>query len=156
SFLKTMNKKKFTYLREIELKYKIKKVESNVIGNVATDPETVVNLFSDLQNETKEKLIAINLDSRNKILCFEVVAIGSVGAIHLRPMEVFRTSILVNAHGIIIIHNHPSGDPKPSQDDIEFTEKLKRISKDLGLFFFDHIIVGIDSYYSFAQDELNQ
>jgi DNA repair protein RadC len=144
--------KRVAYLREVELKYKIKKVESEIIGRVASDPKAVVALFADLQNEAKEKLIAVNLDAKNKILCFEVVAIGSVSAIHLRPIEVFRTSIPLNAYGLIIVHNHPSGDPKPSRDDLEFTQKLKRISDDLGLILFDHIIVGFESYYSFAEE----
>lgn len=146
------NKKKSAVLREVKLKYTFRKIKSEVIGSQATDPAGVVRLFSDLQNETKEKLIAVNLDARSKILCFEVVAIGSVSAIHLRPMEVFRTSILVNASGLIVIHNHPSGDPKPDKEDIAFTEKLERIAADLGLALVDHIIVGHQRFYSFASD----
>jgi len=148
------DKRKHTYLREVEIKYKFKKVESRAIGSTVTNPKAVVKLFADLQNETKEKLIAICLDAKNKIICFEVVALGSVEAIHARPMEIFRTAILVNAHSIIVIHNHPSGDPAPSSNDILFTEKLTRISSDLGLTFYDHIIVGLKSYFSFADERL--
>lgn len=144
--------KKYSYLKEIEIKYRIKKVKDGVIGNKIIDPSMVIKLFSDLQNDSKEKIIAVNLDARNKILCFEIVAIGSVAAIYLRPMEVFRTSILVNASGIIVIHNHPSGDPKPSHDDRKLTDTLIRISNDLGLKFHDHIIIGIEKYYSFSSN----
>jgi len=147
------NNKKYSYLREIEIKYKYKKVENNVIGNKVINASTIVKLFSDLQNDSKEKMITVNLDSRNKILCFEVIAIGSVKAIYLRPMEAFRTSILVNADGIIILHNHPSGDPKPSSDDIKFTQNLKVITNSLGLKFHDHIIIGLERYYSFINDD---
>lgn len=145
--------KKYSYLREIELKYKYKKVANNVIGNQAINAATVVKLFSDLQNESKEKLITVNLDSRNHILCFEVICIGSVNAIYLRPMEAFRTTIPINASGVIIIHNHPSGDPAPTKEDHEFTDKLIRISSDLGLKFHDHIIIGLKKYYSFVNDD---
>lgn len=147
-------KRNQTYLKEVEIKYKIKKVNDKAIGHKVTSPKVVAELFSDLQNETKEKLIAINLDAKNKILCFEVVAIGSVASIYLRPMEVFRTSIMVNAYGLIVVHNHPSGEDEPSSEDIEFTKRLKRISDDLGLNFYDHIIIGLESYYSFAEKNL--
>lgn len=142
------------YLREVELKYKITEVESDVIGGDAGSSSNVFQLFSDLQNETKEKFITINLDTHDKIICFEVVAIGSLKAIHARPMEVFRTSFMVNAASAIVVHNHPSGDPSPSQADIHFTQKLINLSKDMGLRFYDHVIIGTDQYYSFADSGL--
>lgn len=145
---------KRAYLREVEIKYKLKKVESEVVGLEATDPDAVVQLFSDLRNDSKEKLIAISLDARNKILCFEVVAIGSVDTISLRPGELFRTAIVFNAISVIAVHNHPSGDPKPTQADRDFTKKLEAAAGTLGIQFLDHIIVGADGYFSFASEGL--
>lgn len=142
------------YLREVELKYKITEVDSDVIGGDAGSSAHVYQLFSDLQNDTKEKFITINLDSHDKIICFEVVAIGSVKAIHARPMEVFRTSIMVNAASSIVVHNHPSGDPTPSQADTHFTQKLINLSREMGLRFLDHVIIGTDRYYSYADSGL--
>ncbi len=147
------NSKKHTFLREIEIKYKYKKVSDEKIGNRIFKMGTVVQLFSDLQNETKEKLIGVNLDVKNKIICFEVIAIGSVKSIYSRPMEVVRTSILVNADGIILLHNHPSGDPEPSSDDIKFTQDLKDLTKIMGFKFHDHLIIGIELYYSFTYND---
>jgi len=144
----------YTYLREIEIKFKNRKVAKKAIDSAVYCPEVVVELFRDLQNETKEKLIAVNLDAKNKIICFEVVTIGSVSTIFARPIEVFRTSILVNASSIVLVHNHPSGEPRPSGDDIAFTKRIKRISDDLGLRFCDHIIIGFNNYYSFANEGL--
>lgn len=138
------------YLREIEVRYKTSEIESDIIGQSITGSAAVAGLFADLQDETKEKFIVINLDTKNKILCFEVVAIGTVNSIHMRPMEVFRTSILVNAASAIVMHNHTSGNPQPSEADIEFTRKLYRIAKDLGLIMLDHVIIGIDRHYSFT------
>ncbi|WP_303905239.1 JAB domain-containing protein [Thiohalomonas denitrificans] len=137
------------YLREVELKYKITEVESDVIGGDAGSSSQVYQLFSDLQNETKEKFITINLDTKNRVVCFEVVAIGSLNAIHARPMEVFRTSIMVNAASAIVVHNHPSGDPNPSQADIHFTQRLVNLSQEMGLNLIDHVIIGTGKYYSF-------
>jgi DNA repair protein RadC len=85
------------YLREVELRYRISEIDSEAIGEKVTSSETIMQLFGDLQNETKEKLIAISLDSQHKILCFEIVAIGSIKSIYLRPMEVFRSAIVLNA-----------------------------------------------------------
>jgi len=144
----------YTYLREIEIKFKNKKVAKKTLDTPVYCPEIVVELFRGLQNETKEKLIAVNLDAKNKIICFEVVAIGSVSTIFARPIEVFRTAILVNACSIVLVHNHPSGEPRPSGDDITFTKRIKRISDDLGLRFCDHIIIGFNTYYSFANEGL--
>jgi DNA repair protein RadC len=138
-------------LREIEVRYKTTEVDDAKVNKRITGAKTVVDLFADLQNETKEKFIVVNLDTRGKIICFEVVAIGSVNAIYLRPMEVFRTSIIVNAASVVLVHNHPSGEPDPSAQDILFTEKCQRVADDLGLKLHDHVIIGYKSWYSFAE-----
>jgi DNA repair protein RadC len=150
----SLQENSMAYLKEIELKYKITEVDSDVIGSGASSSAQVYRLFQDLQNETKEKFITLNLDSHDKILCFEVVAIGSVKSIHARPMEVFRTSIMVNAASAIVIHNHPSGDPEPSQSDIQFTQKLVNLSTEMGLKLWDHVIIGTGRYHSFADSGL--
>lgn len=132
----------------------LREIESDIIGQAINGSTAVAKLFADLQDETKEKFIVINLDTKNKILCYEVVAIGNLNSIQMRPMEVSRTSILVNAASAIVMHNHTSGDPLPSSADVEFTRKLYRIAKDLGLKMLDHLIIGIDRYYSFTDEGL--
>ncbi len=91
---KTTSKKKVqkpTYLREIQIRYKKKRVKSDSpVGKKITDARLVFELFSDLQNEAKEKLITISLDVKLKIICFEVVAIGSINAVYSRPVEAIR------------------------------------------------------------------
>lgn len=119
-----------------------------------TDSGRVYELFQDLQNETKEKLITISLDIKLKIICFDIVAIGSIANVSLTPFETIRSSIALHAHGIILVHNHPSGDPKPSKEDITFTKKLKRVCNTGGLIFHDHIVIGDDKYFSFADKKL--
>ncbi|MEM6779768.1 MAG: JAB domain-containing protein [Planctomycetota bacterium] len=114
-----------------------------------TDPTVVVELFRDLQNETKEKLIAISVDAKLKIITFEVVSIGSVSAISLRPFEILRTPVVVNAFGVILVHNHPSGDPKPSAEDKKLTKTVAKLADSGGIAFHDHIIIGDDDHYSF-------
>lgn len=144
-----------TYLREIEIRFKKKRMSSKLsVGKPIVDAKQVYNLFRDLENEQKEKMITLHLDLKNKIICFEVVALGSLDAIYVRPMEILRSSFAVNAHAAVIIHNHPSGDPSPSENDKKVTKKLLQMSKDMGLLFIDHIIIGEDGYYSFSEKGL--
>gem|GEM_PF-790036 len=151
------NVKQPTYIREIELRYKKKKVKSDApVNGPLTDPQMVFDMFSDLQNEAKEKLITISLDTKLKIICFEVVALGSVNAVHTRPIEAIRGAIPLNPYGIIIVHNHPSGDPNPSSGDEKFTRNLLINTKSLGLEFYDHIIIGDGTYFSFTESGLMQ
>jgi len=143
------------YLKEVEIKYKIRKLKTDkYVGKQVLNSRIIARLFADLQNEAKEKFITVNLDTKSKILCFEVVAIGTVDAVYFRPMEAFRTTMMVNAHGAIVVHNHPSGDPEPSPEDVSLTEKLERIANDMGLKFHDHIIIGVAKYFSFKDEGL--
>lgn len=153
--LKSKRVKRPSYLREIQILYKQRRVssKSSPITSIRGASQ-VFELFSELQNETKEKLITINLDARLKIICFEVVAIGSVNTLLVKPFEVIRSSVALNAHGIIVVHNHPSGDSTPSSNDKKFTRALKKITDLGGLVFHDHIIIGQGDYYSFAKNQL--
>ena len=140
-----------TYLREVQITSKKKRVKNgSPVGKEVIDAQQVYELFQDLQNEQKEKMITLHLDAKNNIICFELAALGSLNAIYLRPMEVFRSSFAVNANAAIVIHNHPSGDPGPSGPDKELTEKLAELSKNMGMTFYDHIIIGEGEYFSFA------
>ena len=107
-----------------------------------------------MQNETKEKMIIISIDKNMKILCFKLVSMGSVAAVYARPFDVLRSAILVNARGIIIVHNHPSDDPTPSENDIKFTGEIMNDTNSGGLDFLDHIIIGDGKYVSFAEKGL--
>ena len=140
------------YLREIQIRYKKKRVKAgSPIGKRIAGAKQVFELFSDLQNDGKEKLVTISLDVRLKVICFEVVAIGSLCAVYARPVEMLRAAIPLNPYGIIVVHNHPSGEAEPSSEDKEFTKKLKRSTEDLGLVFHDHVIIGDGDYYSFVE-----
>ena len=144
-----------TYLREVEVRYKKRKVSSDsAVGKPIRGAKQIASLFADLQNEAKEKLVAISVDTKLKIICFEVVAIGSVKAIYLKPFEAIRASIAVNASGVILVHNHPSGDCKPGANDKRFTRAMKKIADLGGLDLHDHIIIGEDDFFSFAEEGL--
>lgn len=144
-----------TYLREIVIRYEKKKTGSkSPLGKQVQGARQIVQLFRDLQNEGKEKLIVVSLDSKLKILCFETVAVGSANVVYANPSEIFRSPVVINATGIVIIHNHPSGDPEPSDNDKDFTRRLRSATLTLGLELHDHIIVGHKDYFSFFEEGL--
>lgn len=152
---KSKNPKSPAYLREIVIRYEKKKVQSkSPLGKSVQGAKQIVKLFRDLQNEGKEKLIVISLDATLKIICFEVVAIGTVASVYSRRGEVIRTPIIVNAYGIVLVHNHPSGSTEPSDEDKEMTARLRFYAEDLGIHFHDHIIIGDENYFSFWEEGL--
>lgn len=142
---------KTKFLREINISYRKKSVDTDApIDKPLSDPAKVYELFSDLQNEMQEKLISIAVDTKLKIINFEVVAIGSVNAVAANPKDLFRSAVAIGAPGVIIVHNHPSGDPAPSDADRVFHERVLSTYKDLGIEFHDHVIIGDGRYYSFT------
>ena len=142
-----------TYLREFEIKFKKKRVSADApTGQPLTDPDIVAELFRDLQDESKEKIIAISLNVKMKIIAFEVVSIGSPKSVYAQPGEITRTPVMVAATGMIVVHNHPSGDPTPSEEDKDFTWHLTVACESLRIPLYDHVIIGEDDFYSFAAD----
>ena len=89
--------------------------------------------------------------SRNFELCFDRVSIGSLNQAIVHSREVFKTACLSNAAAVLLVHNHPTGDPTPSQEDIAITRRLKESGEILGIKVLDHIIVGDDEFLSFVE-----
>jgi len=110
----------------------------------------VFNLFSFLGNETKEVFIALHLDSKNRLLCLDHVSVGSLNASVVHPREVFKSVLLSSAAAVILLHNHPSGDPTPSREDLELTGRLREAGELLGIRVLDHVIIGSGCYVSLA------
>jgi DNA repair protein RadC len=95
-----------------------------------------------LAGEDREVFIAVNLDQTLKINSIHVVSIGTVNMSLVHPREVFKTAILSNASHIVLAHNHPSGNPEPSDEDIRMTSRLFQCGELLGIKVVDHIIIG--------------
>ena len=114
------------------------------------DPEAVVKAIrASIQDKAKEHLKLILLNPRNKIIGISTISIGTLNASLVHPREVFKDAIAHSAASVVLAHNHPSGDPEPSEDDIEITKKLVESGKILGIEVIDHIIIGKNDYYSF-------
>ena len=115
-----------------------------------TTPEQVFKAFRYLMQETKEYFLALHLDGKNKIICVDVVSIGSLNQSIVHPREVFKTALLSSAAAAILIHQHPSGDPAPSREDIAITKRLIEAGELLGIKILDHIIIG-NGYVSMVE-----
>lgn len=118
-----------------------------------TSPEQVFDTFSFLRQETKEYFYSIHLDGKNRICCVDEVSVGSLNQSVVHPREVFKTALLSSAAAIILLHNHPSGDPTPSREDMEITRRLREVGELIGVKVLDHIIIG-DSFVSFVSQAL--
>ncbi len=109
-------------------------------------------LWQYLADADREHFVVFLVDRKNKVIGFNPVSVGSLDAALVKPPEVFKAAILANTAAIICGHNHPSGDPKPSPEDRGLTKRLVDGGKLLGIQVLDHIIVGNDGYYSFADE----
>jgi DNA repair protein RadC len=139
-------------LREIGICYTFKEVESDILNQTLDSSEKVYQVFKFLSNKTKEHFIVVNLTNQHTIINYETVAIGTVNAVSLRPAEVLRSAILINAPAIILVHNHPSGNPKPSRSDIHFTRTIKQAAKHFDIEVLDHVVIGYQCFDRAVRD----
>ena len=99
----------------------------------------------------RERFIVAHLDAKHRPIGIEVVSVGSLTSSIVHPREVFKAAIVQNAAAVILCHNHPSGDPAPSAEDVAITRRLREAGELLGIRVLDHIIIGDDSsVYSFV------
>lgn len=104
-----------------------------------------------LEDKDREELVVCCLNTKNQPTAISTVSIGSLNASIVHPREVFKVAILSNAASIIVFHNHPSGEPTPSSEDISITTRLKECGKIIGIELMDHIIIGDDRYCSLKE-----
>jgi DNA repair protein RadC len=110
--------------------------------------------LKDLRNHKKEHFVVFYLDTRNQEIKREIISVGSLNANLVHPREVFEPAVRNLAAQIILAHNHPSGDPEPSEDDLEITKRLVESGKILGIDVVDHIIVTKNGFMSFKEKKL--
>ena len=115
-------------------------------------PQDSYELFKEYLGEVdREHFVVMCLDTKNQPTNISTVHIGSLNASIVHPREVMKTAILSNAASIICCHPHPSGDPAPSPEDIEVTERLAEAGKLIGIELLDHIIIGDDRFISLKE-----
>lgn len=107
-----------------------------------------------LAKESQEMMVCLYLNSSNELIHKQTVAVGSLNVLRVLPRDILFYAIKHNCNGIIIAHNHPEGAAKPSGEDIEFTRRITELSVQLGFDILDHVIIGKDGYFSFAEEGL--
>ena len=96
----------------------------------------------------REMFLALLLNARHELLRIETVSVGSLNASIVHPREVFRRAMLDSAAAVILAHNHPSGDPEPSDEDLIMTKRLAEVGELVGIAVLDHVIIAGDAYLS--------
>lgn len=116
------------------------------------DPKTVSNYYMEkLRHLNEEQVVAVFLNSKNCFICDKVISTGAVNKSIIPQRELFLYALNCSAVYIILLHNHPSGDPTPSNDDISSTDKIVEAGNLVGIKVLDHIIIGDNKYYSFRE-----
>jgi DNA repair protein RadC len=133
-------------------------VESRMRPGVAVrDARDVANLVREsVRAAAQESFFAVLLDSRHRLLALRVVSTGSLQAAPVHPRDVFGPAVRASAAAVVVAHNHPSGDPLPSVEDRQVTERLRRAGELIGIELLDHVVVGAERYYSFADEHLHE
>jgi DNA repair protein RadC len=117
-------------------------------------PKEIWEELKDLRDHKKEHFVIFYLDSRNQEIKREIISVGSLNANLVHPREVFEPAVRHLAAQVVLAHNHPSGDPEPSEDDLEITKQLKESGKILGIEVIDHIIITKNGFLSFKERNL--
>lgn len=136
----------------LELAKRISKAEYVQKERIMSSERLARKMMLELSEQKQEHLVAIYLDTQNRIIEQRTIFIGSVRRSIAEPREILYYACKNMATSVIIVHNHPSGSPEPSENDLRFTEKIKRSCEDIGLICLDHIIVGKYQYYSFREE----
>lgn len=113
------------------------------------DTADILPLLDDIMNHKQEHFIVLSVDSGRRLITKRVVFIGTVDSVMAHPREIYAEAIADFATGIIVAHNHPSGDPSPSKQDIATTQQLVAAGQILGVTLIDHVIVAGRRHYSF-------
>ena len=138
----------------VELSRRIakKKAEADLCFH---DPGTIASYYmEDFRHSSQEQLLLLMLNTKNRLLGEEIISKGTVNASLISPREIFLESLHHHAVSIVLIHNHPSGDPTPSKEDIQITRRIKEAGVMLGIELLDHIIIGDRNYISFRESTL--
>ncbi len=120
-----------------------------------TNPRQAAQLFmEELRYKKKEHFQVLLLNTKNHVISREEISVGSLNASIVHPREIFNVPLRKSAASIILVHNHPSGDPSPSQEDLEVTRRLVDAGNILGIAVRDHIIIGDGCFFSFKEKGL--
>ena len=134
-------------VKQVKEKGGLYDVESKKIKS-PEDAENIIQTVLDLNSEAVEKFGILTLNTKNEVAGIHIISIGNLNSSIVHPREVFKAAILNNAASIILFHNHPSGDPQPSSEDVKITKRLIEAGSIMGIDVMDHIVTGDGKYKS--------
>ena len=135
-----------------ELGRRVYRPEAN--ASLVRDARDVYALTRDLELARREYFVCLLLDVRNRVLRRDTISIGSLSASIVHPREVFRCAVEHGAANLVLVHNHPSGNPDPSREDIALTQRLVAAGAVMGIEVLDHVVIGRGSFVSFKSRSL--
>lgn len=136
----------------IEFGYRIQQSTQLKLGKVSSSYQIAQNLIYELQDFQQEHLVCLYLNTKNEVIKQETVFKGSLNQSVAHPREIFRSAVKYSAARLILAHNHPSGNPTPSESDIHFTQRMQKCGKMMGIEVLDHIIIGEQVYISMREE----
>ena len=133
-----------------ELARRVDEAEMRREGGIKRPKEVEAYLRAHLPHREQEQFVVLYLDARHQIIDARVVAIGSLASITVHPREIFGDAVRLRAHAVILAHNHPSGDPTPSEMDVELTRRMAGVGELVGIPVLDHVVVARGGFRSLA------
>lgn len=141
-------------LQEITAVYQVRKDVEMPLEKVYSSYQVADFLKKEIGQLTQERFVALFLNVKNEVIAYSVIGIGTIDQAIAHPRDLFQRALLTNSASILIAHNHPSGNPSPSENDKNLTKRIKNGCELFGLTLLDHIIVGNSDYYSFRAGRL--
>jgi DNA repair protein RadC len=144
------------YVRELRVHYRQRRVVGRLLPleRLVTPREAALAFGRLLRNEPVEVCGLFCLATSNQVLAYHELSRGTVDASLMHPRDILKVALLANATAVILGHNHPSGDPTPSADDIRVTQRVKSASDIIGVELVDHLVIAEDRYFSFKDSGL--
>lgn len=129
-------------------------VRETPVGPKLITPEQIKEHLSDMENLAQETFVVLTFNVKNRLIGKHLVSLGTVNTTLIHPREIFRPAITDGASMVVLAHNHPSGDPSPSSEDIMITRKLVEAGKTVEICVIDHIIVASNGFISLRESGL--
>ena len=140
-----------TVVAAVELGRRLSERAARTLEKVEGPEDVARYVIPSLRFEQKEHFLAMFLDIRNRILTLSTISVGSLTSSIAHPREVFREAIRYSAASVILVHNHPSGDPAPSREDIQLTKQMMKAGEIMGIPVLDHVVVAGDNFVSLKE-----
>ncbi len=141
------------YVRELRVHYRLRRVSGRPppADSLLSPADAALAFGRLLGHEAVEVCGLFCLATRSQVLAYHELSRGTVDATPVHPREIFKVALLANATAVILGHNHPSGDPSPSGDDLRLTQRVKRAGEVIGIELLDHLVIAGDQYVSFKE-----